>query len=291
MSVEERDDLTGHRTTGHEWNGIRELNTRVPRAVWWAIGITHVWALIVWLLLPSWPLVTTYTKGLLGIDQRELVAGEIEAGQRYRAHWVARFAGDTLPEIRADETLMEIVRGAGPALWDDNCAVCHGRQGVGGPGFPSLVDDAWLWGGSDEAVLTTILHGVNTRHPDTRLSQMLAFGETEILTRDQIRTVAAYVQSLSGMAEPETSLLEEGGQLFLDNCASCHGEDARGLEELGAPNLTDDFWIYGGDDAALFETIYSGRQGWMPAWEGRLTAAEIKMLAVYTLDVLPERAP
>lgn len=291
MSVEERDELTGHRTTGHEWNGIRELNTRVPRAVWWAIGITHVWALLMWILLPAWPLVSTYTRGLLGIDQRELVAGEIEAGQRYRAHWVARFAGDALPEIRADETLMEIVRGAGPALWDDNCAVCHGRQGVGGPGFPNLVDDAWLWGGSDEAVLTTILYGVNTQHPDTRLSQMLAFGETEILTRDQIRTVAAYVQSLSGLVQPEPAVLEEGSQLFLDNCASCHGEDARGINDIGAPNLTDDFWIYGGDDASLFETIYGGRQGWMPAWDGRLTAAEIKMLAVYALDVLPERAP
>lgn len=291
MSVEERDELTGHRTTGHEWNGIRELNTRVPRAVWWAIGITHVWALLMWILLPAWPLVSTYTRGLLGIDQRELVAGEIEAGQRYREHWVARFAGDALPEIRADETLMEIVRGAGPALWDDNCAVCHGRQGVGGPGFPNLVDDAWLWGGSDEAVLTTILYGVNTQHPDTRLSQMLAFGEAEILTRDQIRTVAAYVRSLSGPAQPEPAVVEEGGQLFLDNCASCHGEDARGINDIGAPNLTDDFWIYGGDDASLFETIYGGRQGWMPAWDGRLTEAEIKMLAVYTLDVLPERAP
>jgi cytochrome c oxidase cbb3-type subunit III len=291
MSVEERDELTGHRTTGHEWSGIRELNTRVPRAVWWAIGITHVWALLMWLLLPSWPLVTTYTKGLLGIDQRELVAGEIQAGQRYREHWVVRFAGEPLPAIRQDETLMEIVRGAGPALWDDNCAVCHGRQGVGGPGFPNLVDDAWLWGGSDEAVLTTILYGVNTQHPDTRLSQMLAFGETEILTRDQIRTVSAYVQSLSGLAQPEPAVLEEGGQLYLDNCASCHGEDARGIEDLGAPNLTDDFWIYGGDDASLFETIHGGRQGWMPGWEGRLTAAEIKMLAVYMLDVLPEGTP
>jgi cytochrome c oxidase cbb3-type subunit 3 len=291
MSVEERDDLTGHRTTGHEWNGIRELNTRVPRAVWWAIGITHLWALIVWILVPSWPLVTTYTKGLLGIDQRELVAGEIAAGQRYRAHWVARFAGDPLPAIRADETLMEIVRGAGPALWDDNCAACHGRQGVGGPGFPNLMDDAWLWGGSDEAVLTTILYGVNTQHPETRLSQMMAFGDTGILTRDEIRTVAAYVQSISGLAEPEPAVVAEGEQLFLDNCASCHGEDARGIEDIGAPNLRDDFWIYGGDDASLFVTIYGGRQGWMPAWEGRLTAAEIRMLAVYLLDVLPEAAP
>ena len=150
MSVEERDPLTGHQTTGHEWNGITELNTRVPRAVWWAIGITHVWALVMWILLPTWPLVTTYTKGLLGIDQRELVAGELEAGERYREQWVARFAGDDLDDIRQDEDLMQIVSGAAPALWGDNCEACHGRAGAGGPGFPNLVDDAWLWGGDDD---------------------------------------------------------------------------------------------------------------------------------------------
>jgi cytochrome c oxidase cbb3-type subunit III len=240
MSVDERDELTGHRTTGHEWNGITELNTRVPRAVWWAIGITHLWALVMWLLLPTWPLVTTYTKGILGIDQRELVAGEIEAGQRYREHWVARFAGDSLPAIRQDETLMEIVRGAGPALWDDNCAVCHGRQGVGGPASRT----SWTTPGSGAAATRPCSRRSSTastpRTRDTRLSQMLAFGETEILTRDQIRTVAAYVQSLSGLAEPEPAVLEEGAQIFYDNCASCHGDDARGIDEIGAPNLTDD---------------------------------------------------
>jgi cytochrome c oxidase cbb3-type subunit III len=114
MSVKERDPLTGHKTTGHEWNGITELNTRVPRAVWWAIGITHVWALVVWVLMPAWPLVTTYTRGLLGIDQRQLVAGEVEAGQRYRGFWVARLEGDSMDDIRADESLMEIVTGAAP---------------------------------------------------------------------------------------------------------------------------------------------------------------------------------
>lgn len=287
MPVEERDELTGHRTTGHEWNGITELNTRVPRAVWWAIGITHLWALVVWLLLPAWPLVTTYTRGLLGVDQRELVAGAIAEGQRYRAHWVARFEGDALPAIRADENLMEIVSGAAPALWDDNCAVCHGRQGQGGPGFPNLTDGAWLWGGSDDAVLETIRFGVNADHPDTRLSEMPAFGETAILTRNQIRAVAAYVRSLSG-AETDAAVRAEGEEIFTVTCAGCHGDDARGNPEMGAPNLTDTAWIYGGDDAALFATIHDGRMGWMPAWEGRLTAAEIKMLAVYLLDVLPE---
>ncbi len=243
-----------------------------------------------WILLPTWPLLTTYTKGILGIDQRELVAGEIEAGERYREHWVVRFEGESLDKIRQDETLMEIVTGAAPAIWGDNCAVCHGREGRGGPGFPNLVDAAWLWGGSDDAVLETLRVGINSAHPDTRYSEMLAFGESGILTRDQIRTVVAYVQSLSGLADPAPEVRGEGATIFADNCASCHAEDARGIADIGAPSLTDASWIYGGDAASMFETIHGGRQGWMPAWDARLTTAERKMLAVYLLDVLPEKA-
>jgi cytochrome c oxidase cbb3-type subunit III len=288
MSVEERDPLTGHKTTGHEWNGITELNTRVPRAVWWAIGITHVWALIIWILLPSWPLITTYTKGLLGVDQRELVQGEIQAGQRYRAYWEANLGAASLDKIRGEQALMDVVVASAPTLWGDNCAACHGMLGVGGPGFPSLTDDAWLWGGSDEAVLESIRVGINTTHPDTRVSEMLAFGQLDVLTRDQIRAVAAYVQSLSGLADPDPDVRAEGQTIFEVNCASCHGDDATGMNELGAPNLTDAFWIYGGSDEAIFTSIHDGRRGWMPAWEGRLSEAQNKILALYLLDILPD---
>jgi len=257
--------------------------------VWWAIGITHVWALVMWILLPTWPLVTTYTKGILGIDQRQLVAGQLAEGERYRTYWVTRFANENLDDIRKDADLMQIVSGVAPALWGDNCSACHGRAGTGGPGFPSLVDTAWLWGGDDEDVLKTLRVGINSTHPETRTSQMLAFGADGILTRDQIRTVAAYVQSLSGLASPDAAAREEGATLFAENCASCHGEKGTGDTSLGAPNLTDSFWIYGGDSASLFQTIYGGRQGWMPHMEGRLTEAERKMLAVYVLNVLPEK--
>lgn len=288
MSEEERDPLTGHRTTGHEWNGIRELNTRVPRAVWWAIGITHVWALIIWILLPSWPLVTTYTKGLLGVDQRELVQGEIAAGQRYREYWEANLAAAPLDDIRGEQALMDVVAASAPSLWGDNCAACHGILGVGGPGYPNLIDDAWLWGGSDEAVLESIRVGINTAHPETRISEMLAFGQLGALTRDQIRSVTAYVQSLSGLADPSPEVRAEGQTIFEVNCASCHGDDAAGSTELGAPNLTDDYWIYGGSSQAIFTSIHDGRRGWMPAWEGRLSEAQNKILALYLLDILPE---
>lgn len=128
--------------------------------------------------------------------------------------------------------------------------------------------------------METLRVGINATHPDTRWSQMLAFGRDGILPREDIHIVADYVQSLSG-AEVPAGRLAAGADIFANNCASCHGEDGRGIMDLGAPNLADDIWIYGGDDASLFDTIWAGRQGWMPAWEGRLTETERKILTVY----------
>ncbi|MBY6163757.1 cytochrome-c oxidase, cbb3-type subunit III [Mameliella alba] len=282
MSVKERDPLTGHQTTGHEWNGITELNTRVPRAVWFFIIVTHIWALVYWVLMPAWPLVNTYTRGLLGIDQQEQVEERVAAADAARGVWADRIAALPLDRIRDDTLLMTHIDQTAPALFGDNCAACHGSRAEGGPGYPSLVDDAWLWGGDDETILETLRVGINAPHPDTRYAEMLAFGRDGMLDRDQIRITADYVQSLAGLdsgASPER--LEEGAALFADNCSSCHGEDGAGMQDLGAPNLTDTHWIYGGSDEALFETIYGGRQGWMPAWENRLTEAQRKMLAIY----------
>jgi cytochrome c oxidase cbb3-type subunit III len=284
VSVRERDPLTGHQTTGHEWDGITELNTRVPRAVWWSIGITHAWALLVWILLPAWPLWVIYTHGLLGTDQKEQVEEEVLAANSARAGWADPVAERTVTEIRADPALMARVDQTAPALFGDNCAACHGRDAAGGPGFPSLVDDAWLWGGDPDAILETLRVGINARHPDTRVSQMPAFGRDRILDRDQIDSVIAYVKSLSGEpADPEAAAA--GATVFADNCASCHGDAGTGSTELGAPDLTDAFWIYGGDDASLFDTLMYGRQGWMPSWEDRLTLTDRKILTAYLLEL------
>jgi cytochrome c oxidase cbb3-type subunit III len=280
MSVKDRDPLTGHQTTGHEWDGITELNTRVPRAVWFFIIVTHVWALVVWLLVPSWPLLTTYTKGLLGIDQREQVEQSVIAAELSRQDWSTRI--ETLPvaEILNDPVLLARVEGTAHQLFGDNCASCHGRDAAGAPGFPDLIDNEWIWGGDIDTIMETLRVGINATHPDTRWSQMLAFGRDGILPREDIHIVADYVQSLSG-AEVPAGRLAAGADIFANNCASCHGEDGRGIMDLGAPNLADDIWIYGGDDASLFDTIWAGRQGWMPAWEGRLTETERKILTVY----------
>ena len=173
------------------------------------------------------------------------------------------------------------------ALFGDNCAGCHGSDAGGGPGFPSLTDDAWLWGGDADTIMETLRVGINSTHPDTRYAQMLAFGRDGILPREDIRIVVDYVQSLSGTEAP-TERLAAGREIFAANCAGCHGEDARGMRELGAPNLTDDFWIYGGDDETMFETVWNGRQGWMPAWENRLTVADRKILTIYLQDLAKE---
>jgi len=280
MSVKERDPLTGHQTTGHEWNGITELNTRVPRSVWFFIIVTHLFALIMWILFPTWPLVTTYTKGLLGFDQRDVVKQDIELANMARADWADRIAALPTADILKDPELTARVTGTAHQIFGDNCAGCHGTDAAGGPGFPSLIDTAWLWGGDTDTIMETLRVGINSTHPDTRYAQMLAFGRDGILPRDDIRLVVDYVQSLSGAAAP-ADRIAAGGEIFANNCAACHGENGGGNTDLGAPNLTDAFWIYGGDDKAMYETIWSGRQGWMPSWEDRLSLTERKILAVY----------
>jgi cytochrome c oxidase cbb3-type subunit 3 len=289
MGQFERDPHTGYLTTGHEWNGITELNTGVPRSIWWFMGVTHLYALIAWVILPTWPLVTTYTKGIMNIDQQERVERQVEEANQIRAVWADRVRAEPVAAIRADERLNADVMRSAPALFGDNCAACHGREATGGPGFPSLVYGAWLLGGDPETILETLRVGITSDHPDTRVSQMLAFGRDGILTRPQVETVVGYVRSLSG-AEATPEVLSEGAQIFAENCASCHGADGRGLDEMGSPDLTDGFWIYGGDHDSVFRTVWGGRQGWMPSWEGRLTDSERKILTAYLLDIRREEA-
>lgn len=286
MSVKQRDPLTGHETTGHEWDGITELNTRVPRAVWFFILVTHVWALVYWVLMPAWPLVTTYTKGLLGYSDPDRIARQIVESGTERAAWTEALATQSAEEIRQNPELMVYVNQTAPTLFGDNCAACHGTDAAGGPGFPDLTDAAWLWGGDAETVMETLRVGINSPHPDTRIAEMLAFGESGMLTRPQIRTVVDYVQSLSGL---QANATPEGATIFAENCVSCHGEDGRGSRELGAPDLTDAAWIYGADDETMFATVNSGRRGWMPAWEDRMPVSDRMMLTVYLQELGSEK--
>lgn len=281
MTVKERDPLTGHLTTGHEWNGITELNTRVPRIVWFFIAVTHLWALAVWLLLPAWPLLTTHSKGLLGVTQKAEIDQSIAAGNVERAGWMRRV--DALPAaaVLADPVLAARVDGSGQQLFGDNCAACHGREAAGGPGFPNLADNAWLWGNSEAAIMETLRVGINSTHQETRVAQMPAFGKDALLTPAEVETMVDYTMSLSSAQGPAAGTA--GAALFAANCASCHGDGGKGNIELGAPNLTDSDWIYGGDRRSVYASLWKGRQGWMPSWDQRLTPTERKILTVYLL--------
>ncbi len=286
MAVEERDPHTGYLTTGHEWNGIKELNTPVPKPVFFFLAVTAAFAVVYWLLMPAWPLGVTYTRGLLGIDQRRTVAESLEEAAAQRAAWTQHIESADFAEIQADPRLMAIVRQTGRTLFGDNCSVCHGTHATGGPGFPNLTSGSWLWGGEPAAIAETVRVGINATHPDTRTGQMLAFGKDGILPRADVEKVVTYVQSLSDPAIAATpEQLDAGREIFLANCATCHGDDGKGKTDTGAPNLTDRFWIYGGDRQSIFATVYGGRQGHMPSWEGRLSPVDRKILALYVLDL------
>jgi cytochrome c oxidase cbb3-type subunit 3 len=254
---------------------------------------TALFALVCWALLPAWPLGTTYTKGLLGADVRREVAVSLRDAALQRSAWTIRLESGDFAAIQGDDELMRGVRATGYALFGNNCAVCHGTSATGGPGFPNLADDAWLWGGTANAVSETIRVGVNSDHADTRTSQMPAFGRDGVLDRQTILNVVAYVRSLSDPKianGPEAQKVAAGREVFAANCSACHGEDAKGSTDVGAPNLTDNFWLYGGDEESIYRTVWGGRQGQMPSWEKRLAETDRKILTLYLLD-LRRKAP
>lgn len=274
----EIDPVTGYETTGHDWNGIRELNTPFPRIVIWALALAFLYSVVAWVLLPAWPIGRDFTRGVLGLDQQRAAMQGFEQLQRARNDWMARFETTDLDALAADPALMARAMPAARRLFEDNCAACHGVRGTGGPGFPSLADGDWLWGGSPEAIAETMRAGINSGHPDSRISQMPAFGRDGMLPREAVQTVADYVLALrSGTADPHSA----GAQVFAENCVACHGEGGRGGVGIGAPSLTGGHWIYGGDRGTVLATIHGGRQGVMPSWAGRLTTAQINLLAVF----------
>lgn len=286
MALRERDPHTGHMMTGHEWNGIKELNTPVPKVVWFFLAATFLFSVGYWILMPSFPSWSGYAPGVMGADDRKEVTEVVAMAAASREVWMARVEAESYDAIRADDALMQSVRGAGKTLFGDNCAVCHGVDAKGGKGYPNLTDAAWLWGGAPEEIETTIALGVNAPVEGTRTSQMMAFGRDAMIPRGEIANVVTYVQSLSGKApDAAPEALEAGRKTFADNCAACHGDAGKGSVEVGAPDLTDDDWLYGGDRASIYESIWSGRQGHMPHWNERLTAADRKLLTLYILDL------
>ena len=282
MADKEIDKLSGVETTGHEWDGLKELNNPLPRWWLWVFYATVIWAVIYWILMPSWPMLTDYTRGIRGQSQRAIVMQEVDALKALRAEKGAGLADADLAEIQQTPAMLEFAMANGRSAFGDNCAPCHGSGGGGFTGYPNLNDDAWLWGGSLDDIHQTLLYGIRSDHDETRFGDMPAFGRDELLTPDEVFDVANYVHSMAGMDTAADANLEEGKTLYMDNCAVCHGDEGKGMRELGAPNLTDGIWMYGSDLDTIIDGINNGRGAVMPAWIDRLDPVTLKSLAVYT---------
>lgn len=273
------DKLSGVETTGHEWDGLKELNNPLPR--WWLIvwAVTIVWSLWYFVVYPAWPTLEGATKGTYGYTQaKELAESQNEILKR-QSGYLEKFETASFDDIMNDRELYEFAMAGGHAAFKENCATCHGTGAEGGNGYPNLNDDDWLWGGKVTDIHQTLNDGIRVQGSyDTRLSQMPAFGKDKLLSKTQINDVVDYVMVLGG--EADVSSLS-GHKIFQENCASCHGQNGKGLQELGAPNLTNGIWLYGGTRKDIYETVVNSRDGMMPAWNKRLSQNTIRQISLY----------
>lgn len=276
----EVDPLSGVETTGHEWDGLKELNIPAPRWWLWVFFVSIVFAVGYWFVYPAWPTLSGHTGGSMNWSeyaQLKEQQGEIIA---LRADNEARLAKASLQDVKNDTQLYNYALAGGAVAFKDNCAACHGSGGQGGKGFPNLNDDEWVWGGTLDQIATTIRFGARNENPQAHGGAMAAWKDS--LKPDEIESVAAYVQKLYlGDKAEQTPERIKGKEIFAQNCAACHGENGEGNADMGAPQLSNDIWLFGGDKETLVQTIAYGRAGVMPAWEGRLSDSTIKQLTVY----------
>jgi cytochrome c oxidase cbb3-type subunit 3 len=270
-----------HGTTGHEWDGIEELNTPLPRWWLWLFYATIVWSIGYWVVYPAWPVIFSYTSGVAGWHSRSAVSEEIAALQAQRGPMIAKLDAATPQQIEATPQLLDFARALGSRAFADNCAPCHGAGGGGAKGYPNLVDNDWLWGGTLANIQQTITHGVRSTDDAGHQGSMPAFGRDGMLKDDQVAAVANYVRSLSGLSTTPGVDLAAGAKVFADNCSVCHGPQGKGKREVGAPNLTDQIWLYGSDLQTIIDGVWNGHGAVMPAWGGKLDPVTIKALTVY----------
>jgi len=280
MSNKEIDDLSGTETTGHEWDGIKELNTPLPRWWLWTFYGTIVFSLGYTIAYPAWPLISSATPGVLGYSSRADLHADLAAAKAAQGDVIERIATTPVADIVKDEELRRFATAGGKSLFKVYCTQCHGTGATGSVGYPNLNDDDWIWGGSVEQIYATLSHGVRFEaDPDTRFNIMPSFGADGILTAEQIDQIAKQIASLSGVEGGAAS--PEGQQLFTDNCAACHGDAGQGNPELGGPALNDQVWLYNGTLEGIKAQINKPTHGVMPAWGVRLGDVAVKELAVY----------
>jgi cytochrome c oxidase cbb3-type subunit 3 len=281
MSGKKIDEATGTETMGHEWDGIEELNTPLPS--WWLYTFYAciVFAIGYCVVYPAIPGLTEGSHGTSGWTSRGQLADEMNAAKADRAPILAAISATPIEDLPKNPDLMAKAVAGGKAAFKINCVQCHGSGAAGSVGFPNLNDDDWLWGGTLTDIQTTLMHGI--RQPgdaETRNSAMPSFGRDGILTGAQVGDVVSYVRSLSGL-ETKGGAATRGEAVFAANCVACHGPDAKGGRQFGAPNLADKVWLYGSSKEAVTDTVMNAHAGVMPAWGGRLDAVTIKMLAAY----------
>jgi len=276
----EIDDVTGVETTGHTWDDIKELNKPLPK--WWLMTFyaSIVWAIGYMIVYPAWPTLNGYTKGIWGYSQRVAVSIEVQDARAAQATFRAALEKTSLADVKNDPDLLRFAMVGGAAAFATNCAPCHGRGAQGFAGYPNLNDDDWLWGGTLADIERTISYGIRSGDKEARVSDMPKYGLDGILKPAEINDAAEYVLSLSKRAT-DSAAAERGAKIFADQCVTCHGADGKGNAELGAPNLTDEIWLYGGQKPAIVQSITTGRGGSMPAWHERLDPVTLKSLAIY----------
>lgn len=257
--------IDGVETTGHEWDGISELNHPLPR--WWfnLFIITAIFGAIYMYLYPA----LGNVEGSLGWTQLNQLEEQMEANKADRAAYFSQFEGMDLEAMQVNEKAMT----TGSRLFANYCAACHGSDAKGSMGFPNLTDGDWLYGNTEAAITHSILVG--------RQGVMPAFDA--ILNDSQRKEVAQYVLSLSGQAT-DAAKAEAGKATFDMQCAACHGINGEGMQLLGAPNLTDNTWLYGGLLKNIEHTIAYGRSGKMPSHSNLLSKEEARVLAAYLLS-------
>jgi cytochrome c oxidase cbb3-type subunit 3 len=276
----EIDSVTGVETTGHEWDGIKELNKPLPR--WWLLTFYAciLWSVGYWVVYPAWPTLTGFTPGIWNYSQRQVVTNQVKVAAVAQAGLRDQIAKTALGDIAKNAELLRFATAAGRTAFAENCAPCHGRGAQGFVGYPNLNDDEWIWGGGIEDIAKTIRFGIRSDHKSARASQMPRFGLDNLLTEKQVDDLAEHVLALTG-AQSDATAAARGGALYKEHCIACHGETGRGMVDQGAPSLVDKIWLYGSSKEAIVTSIRTGRGGMMPAWEGRLDPVTIKSLAVY----------
>jgi cytochrome c oxidase cbb3-type subunit 3 len=276
----EKDPVSGTETTGHDWDGLRELNTPLPK--WWLYTwyACIAWALAIFVLYPSIPGLHSYWHGLIGYSARRVAMAEWHDMQAKHGPAMQQIGSQPIDAVAHDPRLLETALQAGRITFANNCQPCHGQNGSGRIGYPALGDDVWIWGGKLTDIQTTITHGVRAGDPDSRQSAMPNFGTDGILKPAEIGQVADYVGAWWGVTPAGTDT-SAGAKLFADNCTACHGDHGQGNRDFGAPPLNAHVHLYGDTREAIVAQVTHPRQGVMPNWNARLDPATIKSVALY----------